>query len=512
MAKPTLNGSPDPADETGGSLELPERARGIRLGNRGAKQPKVRFTGYKKVMRVLQDGKKPKRAGRRGGGQLNPPRPLRIYSQRVAVRLTYARNKSDGTWQAHGRYLERESAAGRDGDGRGFGSDGPSVPIAKTLDVWQKAEDRHMFKLIVSPENGADLDLRAFTTEYMGRLEKELGTKLQWVGVDHHNTDNPHAHVALRGRDQDGNTLVIPREFIRGPLRNIAGDLATAKLGHRTHRDLEDARAKQVTQHRWTDLDRVLKRVGQGGVIDFSTPVAAHASEDRKQRRQQLLQRLAVLEGMGLAKRGEGGRWVMDPAAETILRERQKANDRLKALHSHKAVVSDPRLPLTSAPEGAARISGRLLGTGLDDATGKPYMLLESLGGSVIYLYQTSSAERAAGQGMKAGDYVVVNQRERPSEGGRTSTMLDVRAFGPAEQALTDKKILRSELRHHIDRTGAAPQPSTFGGWLGAFHGKLADEAIALQARGVITEQAGRLVMERPEPARKSTQARDRSR
>lgn len=502
MAKPTLN-SPAGDDSSGGELAPPERARGIRLA-KPAKQPKVRFTGYKKVMRLLQDGKKPKRKGKRAGGQLNPPRPLRVYSQRVAVRLTYARNKSDGTWQAHGRYLERESAAGRDGDGRGFGSDGPSVPIAKTLDEWQKADDRHMFKLIVSPENGSDLDLRAFTTEYMGKLEKELGTQLQWVAVDHHNTDNPHAHVALRGRDQDGHTLVIPREFIRGPLRNIAGDLATAKLGHRTHRDLEDARAKQVTQQRWTDLDRVLKRVGQGGTIDFSVPVPANASEDRKQRRLQLLRRLTVLEGMGLAKRGEGGRWAMDPSAETILRERQKANDRLKTLHAHKAVISDPRLQLTPAPEGPARLSGRLLGTGLDDATARPYMLLESTGGSVIYLYQTAGAERAAAQGMRAGDYVVVNQRERTGQDGRTSMVLDVRAFGPAEQALADKKILRSELRHHIDRTGALPEPSTYGGWLGAFHGKLADEAVALKARGVIKEQSGRFVMERPAPTLQS--------
>jgi type IV secretory pathway VirD2 relaxase len=34
-------------------------------------------------------------------------------------------------------------------------------------------------------------DLKAFARELMGQMEKDLGTKLDWVGVDHWNTDNP---------------------------------------------------------------------------------------------------------------------------------------------------------------------------------------------------------------------------------------------------------------------------------------------------------------------------------
>ena len=43
-------------------------------------------------------------------------------------------------------------------------------------------------------------DLRAFTRELMADAERDLGTKLDWVAVDHWNTDNPHIHVLVRGQ------------------------------------------------------------------------------------------------------------------------------------------------------------------------------------------------------------------------------------------------------------------------------------------------------------------------
>jgi type IV secretory pathway VirD2 relaxase len=42
-------------------------------------------------------------------------------------------------------------------------------------------------------------DLRAFTRELMADAERDLGTRLNWVAVDHWNTDNPHIHVLVRG-------------------------------------------------------------------------------------------------------------------------------------------------------------------------------------------------------------------------------------------------------------------------------------------------------------------------
>lgn len=494
--------SPSSDGDGEGSSGPDEKAPSIRLGRGGIKNQQLRYKGFRQIMKVVRDGRtaKARKASpaRAAGSGLKAPRVARMSVQRVAVRLTYAKNRGDGNWRAHGRYLERESATGLGGDGRGFGHDGDDMAIAETLDSWQKEKDPNVFKLIISPEHGSAMNLREYTQAYMAELGKQLGTELQWVGADHYNTDNPHVHVALRGRNDQGIPLVIPREFIKGPLREIAQDLATQRLGHRTQVDIADARKTQIHQHRWTDLDRTLKRMEQGGVVDFSKPLRATVSLERKQLRLQLIQRLTTLETLGLARRGEGGRWAIDPAAETILRERQKANDRLKVLHSHRAMASDARLPLAPAPEGDARIAGRLIGTGMDDASQKNYMLLETLRGSVVYLYQSPSFEIARNEGMRPGDFVVVTQKVGKDGQGRDRVSQFVRGFGDADKALDDSKIIRSEIRHHIDRVGAMPEPTAWGGWLGKFHGKLAVEARSLERQGVIRQEGTRHVMDAP--------------
>lgn len=65
--------------------------------------------------------------------------------------------------------------------------------------------DRHQFRFIVSPEDGAELgDLRPFTRGLMRDLERDLGTHLDWVAVDHYDTGHPHTHIVVRGVTDDG--------------------------------------------------------------------------------------------------------------------------------------------------------------------------------------------------------------------------------------------------------------------------------------------------------------------
>ncbi len=56
--------------------------------------------------------------------------------------------------------------------------------------------------------------LRTYTRHLMGRMEADLGTGLDWVAVNHWNTDNPHTHIVVRGRDDTGKDLIIAGDYI----------------------------------------------------------------------------------------------------------------------------------------------------------------------------------------------------------------------------------------------------------------------------------------------------------
>jgi type IV secretory pathway VirD2 relaxase len=51
----------------------------------------------------------------------------------------------------------------------------------------------------------------------MAQAERDLGTKLDWVGIDHWNTDN--FHIFVRGKGDDGRDLVIARDYNSYSLR-----------------------------------------------------------------------------------------------------------------------------------------------------------------------------------------------------------------------------------------------------------------------------------------------------
>jgi type IV secretory pathway VirD2 relaxase len=166
------------------------------------------------------------------GPQGSGPNRTRPYYQRCAVRVVYAKNATSGQWQAHGRYVARESAT-HDGDSKaiGFDGNGESIDIAERLQHWQKASDERLWKLIVSPEFGDRADLKRLTRDLLSRMEGDLGTPLQWVAVAHYNTEHPHVHVALRGIDAKGRSLHLSRDYIKQGIRWAAEDFCARQLG-----------------------------------------------------------------------------------------------------------------------------------------------------------------------------------------------------------------------------------------------------------------------------------------
>lgn len=140
-------------------------------------------------------------------GRVASVRANRLITSRTrfcTVKALVVRNRGErGPLARHLNYLRRDGVT-RDGErAKLFG------PVTDDADAKEFTErgkdDRHHFRFIVSPEDAADMgDLKRFTRELMAQAEKDLGTKLDWVAVDHWNTDNPHVHIIVRGRTDDG--------------------------------------------------------------------------------------------------------------------------------------------------------------------------------------------------------------------------------------------------------------------------------------------------------------------
>jgi type IV secretory pathway VirD2 relaxase len=119
---------------------------------------------------------------------------------------------------AHLAYLRREGVTKDDGPGHMFDAEHDTADHRAFAN--RCAGDRHHFRFIVSPDDAEQLsDLKAFTRDLMTQAERDLGTKLDWVAVDHWNTEHPHIHVIVRGVTDEGRDLVISRDYISRGLR-----------------------------------------------------------------------------------------------------------------------------------------------------------------------------------------------------------------------------------------------------------------------------------------------------
>ena len=411
----------------------------------------------------------------------------RLYSQRVSVRVTYAKNKSQGQWKAHGHYIARDTATHEGDPSRaGFDAATTHINIASVLDGWQRAGDERLFKLIVSPEFGERLDLQDHKRKLIQRMEKDLGTRLEWVAAAHFNTEHPHVHIALRGTDQHGSPLRIPREHIRSGIRLHAENLATEALGFRTEREAQEARQREITQARYTPLDRMIQRShdGQSSSFTITTDITAPELTERERSLQQNLSaRLAHLEKMGLAKSVASQRWVVRSDFETVLRTLQRTVDRQKMLAAHGALLSDPRLPFEITNIRTLKaLEGRVLLHAEDEASGRRYLLLEGTDAKVHLVYHTQEIEEARHAGKLAVDSFV-RLEKRFADG---IPHMEISDYGDAHALLANQAFMNRQSKTLL-RQGIAMDEGLWGGWLGQYHAtlraSLEKETVSVMAR-----------------------------
>ena len=333
------------------------------------------------------------RLGRRGssGGSATDPR-----QQRVVVKAAYTVHRAGsarGVLAAHARYLARDSASLDGREGRFYNAGQEGVDAKAQVRGWEA--DRHHFRFIVSPENAAEIDRRpgglsGYVREVMAKVERDLGTRLEWVAVNHHNTDDLHAHVLVRGRrtcgqQDDGTDLVIPRQYLQHGMRQAAAEVATRWIGPRSAEQVIEAGRREVTANRYTPLDAAIERrlpfdCAQGG--DRQLRLAADGPEGSGPHRRRLASRLAHLETLGLAARDRHGRWTVDANLRQTLRDLSERDDILKNLY--------PKLgPRSGSAERYAGepVAGRVVSRGgHDDLRGQQYVAVADAAGRVHYV------------------------------------------------------------------------------------------------------------------------------
>ncbi len=273
--------------------------------------------------------------------------------RRVMVKVHIARGVRGGgigAFRAHVSYIQRD---GVDRDGIGgelYTREGGVAEAGSFLE--RSAEDRHQFRLIVSPEDGVKLgDLNSFTREFMTQVEKDLGTRLDWVAVDHHNTGHSHTHIVIRGKDERGKDLVIAPDYIKSGFRHRARELATEILGPR--RDLEIAKAQhsEISKDRFTGIDRKISADLKGKELRLQRDATTSADRFHRSLR---LQRLRHLIALGLAREVSKDVWCFSDDWESTLRDLGRRGDIIRNLAAkHGPQDGHERLHSFKPGEGA---------------------------------------------------------------------------------------------------------------------------------------------------------------
>lgn len=374
--------------------------------------------------------------------------------RRVIVKTRYVQNAGrNGKAAAHLRYIQRDGTS-RDGE-RGQLYSATEDRADSDDFVERGKEDRHQFRFIISPEDGADLtDLTAHTRDLMRQIEADLGTKLDWVAVNHHNTGHPHVHVIVRGKDELGENLVINGDYLANGIRERASELTTLELGPVT--ELEQARklSAEIDQDRFTRIDRAMVEEADARFLDLRREPAAPRRQFERTLR---LRRLSKLEKMDLATEHAPGVWELNERMESALRELGERGDNIRTVQKAFGADGIQRDPMSfqiheAAPE--TPIVGRVVDKHLTDELGeKLTVVVDGIDGRAHHI---SGIEPERLEDARIGSVIQIGPAEatvRPSDRAIAAIAEDgiYRPSRHLEQAKFEGRVPGGDYEGYVD-------------------------------------------------------------
>jgi len=233
---------------------------------------------------------------------IKPPGRQRIYQappdhptyQRAVVKVHHS---APANLARHNQYITRE----------GVGVDGQK-PELFTDDKRRIVDGRvpkegHYTTITLSPEKGHELELQQYTKDFMRQMENDTAQKLHWYAAVHTNTDHPHVHIVVRGRnaaqyknrsgqgiryDCYGKQTYFQHEYVKHGMRRVAQKVATKHLGYRTDREIRRQERQELTVDRLTALDRSLAQRNEKLQLTRNTPLEIDRKLAEKQELSQL--------------------------------------------------------------------------------------------------------------------------------------------------------------------------------------------------------------------------------
>ncbi|WP_434403375.1 relaxase/mobilization nuclease RlxS [Sphingobium sp. DN12] len=453
----------------------------------------ARLAGTKTGLKVRRfDGSRIGRGASMGRLLSSRDRLAGFRGRRAVVKASLIRlqGKAGQVARAHMRYIQRDGVTREGLPGELYG---PDTDRADGDDFLKRtAGDRHQFRFIVSAEDGAEYpDLKPYVRRLMTQVEQDLGTKLDWVAVDHFNTERPHTHIVLRGVDGRGDNLIIAREYIAHGLRERASELATLDLGPRTDHEIEARLRHDVDQERLTAIDRRLLRR-----MDADRTVAATDNDPLQQ--SVAAGRLRKLKAMDLAEDVGGGRYQLADGLEDTLRRMGERGDVIRLMQRELTARRLDRAGVEQVVSNDLRepLLGRVIQRGFsDEHRDRHYLMVDGVDGRVHYVdIGRGDAIPSVPEGATvqiAPSRVEATQADRTvdavarANGGRYSVDLHLRHDPQASEAFATSHVRRLEA---MRRASAGPERSVDGTWT------IPDDHLARAEAYAARQQRGRPV------------------
>ena len=295
--------------------------------------------------------------------------------QRVMVKAFIGRHSGAGAARnaskaitRHLRYLAREGMGQGGTEAAFFGPEGetPRTAVHEACAGWE--QDRHHFRLIISPEHGDRIeDLEGYVRSVLRDVAADLKEpRLEWMAVNHFDTGHPHTHVLVRGKRANGRDLIIPRTMMGHGIRRRAEQRAQELLGDQSRGEAERGLFARAAADRWTDIDVKMAAIAEahGGRFPASELARRDVFGAVMRARLQHLERLGLVVGREVSgvqlapdakARLNGLQAAQDQIRSHWAAERNKAFDRLPR-GAHRALLNATERSAHAGAEVLARI------------------------------------------------------------------------------------------------------------------------------------------------------------